>query len=93
MEQETQLYNSVYKEISELIGLDAMLKLYLRFKGQQVTFPVRLYNPQQIQRSIAREFDGSNVTQLAQKYDYSERTIRRMIRKCADDGANKEEKR
>ena len=79
-QQETDLYNAVYKEISELIGPDAMQKLYLRFKGQQVTFPVRLYSPQQIQQSIVREFDGSNITQLAQKYDYSERTIRRMLR-------------
>lgn len=80
MEREIELYNAVYKEISELIGLDATIKLYLRFKGQQVTFPVRLYNPCQIQRNVIREFNGSNVTQLAQKYDYSERTIRRMLK-------------
>lgn len=36
MEKESELYNSVYKEISEMIGLDATLKIYLRFKGQQV---------------------------------------------------------
>lgn len=80
MEKDTDIYNAVYKEISELIGLEAMQKLYLRFKGQQVTFPVRLYCPQQIQQIVVREFDGSNITQLAQKYDYSERTIRRMLK-------------
>lgn len=84
MEQEIELYNAVYKEMSELIGLDATLKLYLRFKGQQVTFPVRLYDPYQIQQNVIREFDGSNVTQLAQKYDYSERTIRRMLKECEE---------
>lgn len=84
MEKETDLYNAVYKEISELIGHEATIKLYVRFKGQQVTFPVRLYSPLQIQRSVVKEFNGSNITQLAQKYDYSERTIRRMIRDSAD---------
>ncbi len=79
MEKESKLYNTVYKEISEIVGLDATLKIYLRFKGQQVNFPVRLYNPQVIQQNVIKEFDGTNVTELAHKYDYSERTIRRMI--------------
>jgi Mor family transcriptional regulator len=80
MEKESELYNNVYKEISEIVGLDATLKIYLRFKGQQVSFPVRLYNPQLIQQNVIKEFDGTNVRELAKKYDYSEKTIRRMIR-------------
>jgi len=80
MKKESELYNSVYKEISEIIGLEATLKLYLRFKGQQVSFPVRLYSPQMIQQKVIREFDGTNISELAQKYDYSEKTIRRMIK-------------
>ncbi len=80
LEKESELYNMVYKEISEIIGLDATLKVYLRFKGQQVSFPVRLYNPQLIQQNVIKEFDGTNIKALAKKYDYSEKTIRRMIR-------------
>ena len=80
MEKERELYNSVYREISEIIGLEATLKIYLRFKGQQVNFPVRLYNPHLIQKNVIKEFDGSNIPELARKYDYSEKTIRRMIR-------------
>ena len=80
MEKERELYNSVYREISEIIGLEATLKLYLRFKGQQVNFPVRLYNPHLIQKNVVKEFDGSNIPELARKYDYFEKTIRRMIR-------------
>ena len=80
MEKERELYNSVYREIREIIGLEATLKLYLRFKGQQVNFPVRLYNPHLIQKNVIKEFDGSNIPELARKYDYSEKTIRRMIR-------------
>lgn len=85
VEKEVELYNTVYKEISELIGLDATLKIYLRFKGQQVTFPVRLYNPHLIQQNVIKEFDGTNISELAQKYDYSERTIRRMIRDSVEE--------
>jgi Mor family transcriptional regulator len=85
MKKETELYNNIYKEISEMVGLDATLKIYLRFKGQQVTFPVRLYNPQLIQQNVIKEYDGTNIAELAQKYDYSEKTIRRMIRDSVED--------
>lgn len=85
LEKERELYNSVYKEISEIIGLESTLKLYLRFKGQQVTFPVRLYNPHLIQQNVIKEYDGSNIRELARKYDYSEKTIRRMIKDSLED--------
>ena len=68
-----------------MVGLDATLKIYLRFKGQQVSFPVRLYNPQMIQQSVIKEYDGTNIAELAKKYDYSEKTIRRMIRDSVED--------
>lgn len=91
MEKERELYNSVYKEISEIVGLEATLKIYLRFKGQQVTFPVRLYNPHLIQKNVIKEFDGSNIPELARKYDYSEKTIRRMIRDSLEESESEEE--
>ena len=59
VDKETELYNTIYKEISEIVGLDATLKIYLRFKGQQISFPVRLYNPDMIQQKVIREFDDS----------------------------------
>ena len=80
MEKEIYLYNDIYKELSEIIGHDATIKIYLRLKGQQITFPVRLYNPHLIQQNVIKEWDGTNIAELAQKYDYSEKTIRRMIK-------------
>ena len=80
MKKEIDLYNDIYKEISEIVGLDNTLKIYLRFKGQQITFPVRLYNSHMIQQNVIKEYDGTNIAELAQKYDYSEKTIRRMIK-------------
>ena len=85
LKKEVDLYNEIYKEISEIVGLEATLKLYLRFKGQQISFPVRLYSPSMIQQNVIREFDGTNIAELAQKYDYSEKTIRRMIRNSVEE--------
>lgn len=86
MKKEIGLYNDIYKEFSEIVGLEATLKIYLRFKGQQISFPVRLYNPHLIQQNVIKEYDGTNISDLAQKYDYSEKTIRRMIKDSLEDG-------
>jgi hypothetical protein len=37
LKKEVELYNDIYREISEIVGLEDTLKLYLRFKGQQVS--------------------------------------------------------
>ena len=91
MKKEIDLYNDIYKEISEIIGLDNTLKIYLRFKGQQITFPVRLYNSHMIQKSVIKEYDGTNIAELARKYDYSEKTIRRMIKDSLEEDKSEEE--
>ena len=80
LKKDVDLYNDIYREISEIIGLENTLKLYLHFKGQQVSFPVRLYNPHLIQQNVIKEYDGTNIAFLAKKYDYSEKTTRRMIK-------------
>ena len=79
-EQDSELLNTVYKEISEKLGMDAAMEIYQMFKGQQINFPVRFFNPSQIQQIIIREYDGTNVRTLAVKYNYSEKTIRRIIK-------------
>ena len=79
-ENEVELLNEVYREISEKIGLDSAIVIYQMFKGQQISFPVHLFNSKRIQRNIIKEYDGSNIRELARKYDYSEKTVRRMIK-------------
>lgn len=75
-----ELLNNVYREISEALGMDTAVAMYHLFKGQQISFPVRLLNPECIRQKIIEEYDGKNVGLLATKYDYSEKTIRRIIR-------------
>ena len=91
LKKEVELYNDIYKEISEIVGLEATLKIYLRFKGQQVSFPVRLYSPHLIQQNVIKEYDGTNISELAQKYDYSEKTIRRMIKDSLEEDKEEDE--
>lgn len=72
--------NSIYGDIAELIGEENARILYEEYRGQQISFPVELYSKEFIYSSIISEYDGTNIKQLATKYEYSERTIRRIIK-------------
>lgn len=78
--KECDLFNAVYREISERIGLDAAIEIYQMYKGQQVSFPVHLFDSRKISTIIISEYNGSNIRMLARKYGYSEKTIRRIIK-------------
>ena len=75
-----ELLNAVYKEVSEKLGMDVAMSIYQMFKGQQISFPMRFFNPERIQKIIVQEYDGTNIKTLAIKYGFSEKTVRRMIR-------------
>lgn len=79
-DNDPELLNSVYREISEKLGMDTAMEIYQLFKGQQICFPIRFFNPARIQKCIVQEYNGSNIRTLAIKYGYSEKTIRRIIR-------------
>ena len=78
-EIDLELLNTVYREIADKLGLDTALEVYEMFRGQQICFPVRFYNSESIKRKIADEYDGKNIRSLSVKYNYSEKTIRRII--------------
>ena len=79
-DSDPELLNSVYKEVSEKLGMDTAMEIYRMFKGQQISFPMRFFNPERIQRIIVQEYDGTNIKTLAIKYGYSEKTVRRIIK-------------
>ena len=84
-EKDSELLNTVYREISEKLGMDMAMEIYQMFKGQQINFPVRFFNPERIQQIIVKEYDGTNIRTLAIKYNYSEKTIRRIIKDSLED--------
>ena len=81
----SELLNAVYKEIGEKLGMDTAMNIYQLFKGQQINFPIRFFNPNKIQELIVQEYDGTNIRTLAIKYNYSEKTIRRIIKESVKD--------
>lgn len=79
-EQAKKLFNSVYEEISEEFGFDVAIRIYQIYKGMQISFPTRLFNPEYVKKQVPIEYDGTNIKQLTKKYGYSDKTVRRMIK-------------
>ena len=72
--------NEVYREIANEIGIEKTWVIFNLFHGTQVSFPNRLFSKEHIHNSIINEYNGDNVSQLAQKYNYSERSIWRILK-------------
>lgn len=70
----------VYRDISQMIGYENMLLLYDYYKGQQLSFPMRLYSKEYLLEKLQGEYNGRNIRQLARETGYSERWIRRLIK-------------
>ena len=85
VENSPELLNSIYRELSEHLGMETTLEIHRMFKGQQISFPVRFFNPTVIQKKIVEEYDGTNIRALAVKYDYSEKTVRRIIKESLEE--------
>ena len=71
--------HDVYKEIMQIIGFEAMYKLFMHYKGQQLTFPTRLHNKEYIKSVLQQQYDGTNLKQLTRSLGYSERWLRKLI--------------
>ncbi|MBR5497415.1 MAG: Mor transcription activator family protein [Clostridia bacterium] len=72
--------NRTYSELVGIIGIDAVLKIHSAYKGQQIFFPMDLFSKEFIRQQIAEEYNGHNIRQLAVKYGYTEKWIRRILR-------------
>lgn len=70
----------VYNDIAVVIGEEKTIKLYEEFRGQQITFPRRLYNTDYVSAYVKENFNGKNIRELARKFDYSERRVREFLK-------------
>ena len=72
--------NGIYAELSDLIGYEHAIKVYAQYKGQQVNFPVSLYDKAAIKEVIREQYTGDNAKELARQFNYSERWVRIIVK-------------
>lgn len=78
--------NGAYSELAGIIGIDAVLKIHSEFRGTTMTFPIELFSKEFIMSQIVEEYDGHNIRQLAIKYGYTEKWIRKILKNHIDNG-------
>ena len=79
-----------YDELADAVGLETAKKIARLYQGQQVYFPKleRKCDPL-LKKTIKEEFDGYNYKELAEKYDYTERWIRKIVEDQVERERNK----
>ena len=80
--------NDIYRNIAEEIGFENTVIVYNMFRGTQVSVPTRMLSKEYIYKSIVEEYNGDNVSQLAKKYNYTERTVWRIIKQNKEKSYN-----
>lgn len=70
----------IYNQLVDIVGLENTAKLYENLKGQQITFPMRLYKTDYVVKEVKRRYNGKNLKELAREYDYSERHLRGFLK-------------
>ena len=78
---EEDALNDLYLELFELIGRDAMLKLYTHFRGDKIDCPMRLYRPEFIADLAKSIPDRRERAKIARAGGYSARVIESMLSK------------
>lgn len=70
----------IYKDIAEVIGIEATMRLHREFQGQQVTFPKKLYSKSYLLHQLQKEEQPLNIRALALKFGYTERRLRQILK-------------
>lgn len=69
-----------HRRYAEIIGIDNLLKLSDAFGGTNIYIPQRKeLEKHKIYNMIYREFDGSNLQKLTQKYGVSKSTVYKIV--------------
>ncbi len=72
-------YSGVYKEMAELLGDAAAIKIWKRFSGLNISFPQRLYSKEYTKQFIMENMKTMSSHDLARNVNLSERRVRQII--------------
>jgi hypothetical protein len=76
---ESEALNDSYLELFELIGRDAMLKLFKHYRGDKIDCPMRMYRPEFIADIAKRAADRRERAKIARAGGYTAKAIETML--------------
>ena len=82
---EAEALNDSYLELFELIGRDAMLKLFKYFRGDKIDCPMKLYRPEYIAVLARQTTDRRERAKIARAGGYTAKFIEGVLRKRSEE--------
>ena len=79
MRGKAQHYNRIYSDMVEILGEELTHKIYQYYRGQQVSFPMRLYSKEYTMNYLQEHYNSKNLKELSRNLGYSERWIKQLI--------------
>lgn len=81
MSKKSENYSGIYKDMVEVLGEEITLKIYENYRGQQVTFPMRLYSKSYILEYLTKNYDGKNLKELSRNLGYTCNWLQQVIKR------------
>lgn len=81
MNRKSDNYSGIYKDMVEVLGEEITLKIYENYRGQQVTFPMRLYSKNYIVEYLIKNYNGKNLKELSRQLGYTSNWLQQVIKK------------
>ena len=78
---EAEALNDIYLELYELVGREAMLRIFKHFRGDKMDLPMRLYRPEFIADIAKPATDRRERAKIARAGGYSARVIEGLLNK------------
>lgn len=78
---EAKDFFGIYKDLAEQLGVETTIKIHEQLGGTQVTFPLKLFSQDYVEKQIRARYDGTNSKVLAKEFGYTERYIRTLLSK------------
>lgn len=78
---EEQALTDRYYELYELLGAEAMMKLYENYRGDKIDCPMKLYRAEYIADLVSRETDRRRRAEIARSGGYALKFIESIINK------------
>lgn len=79
MNSNPERYSGIYKDLAELIGDAATLKIWKNFSGLNITFPQKLYSIEFRKEFIMENMESMKPSEMAKQLGLSERRVRQLI--------------
>lgn len=81
MSKRSEKYRGIYKDMVEVLGHDITLKVYEQYRGQQVTFQMRMYSQEYVVEYLIKNYNGKNLKQMSRELGYTCNWLQKIINK------------